>query len=250
MLTPFMKVCLLIPVYNSTRFLPTLFNYVHKLNPKPDMTFFCENNSNDSTLEYIVHNYKLPYKIIRIWFRKDATKVSENVYDTIAHARQLLLTAARHYNPDYAIFLDSDVYPIDEDMITKLTAWNEDILGGMYIRNYPEGIFVASKWMNMNNKFLLKKPQSLTKPLDAPFATSGGCLCLSNRVIQDRRLDFYPIIDWRGASEDYGYCIKARNLGYQIFLDTVTKIRHDNMRTTERMKPWTKSKGEYVSFEY
>lgn len=234
------------------KFLPKLFYWLHKLDPSPDIIFFLENNSSDSTLSFIVNNCRLPYKIIRLWFRKDAVKIT-GPYDTIAHVRQLLLTAARNYNPEYAIFLDSDVYPIDKDLIVKLTSWREDILGGMYIRHYPEGIFVASKWQKSDGKFLLKSPRSLVKPLDAPFATSAGCLCLSNRVIQDRRLDFYPVLDWRGASEDYGYCIKARRLGYEIFLDTVTKVWHDHNRTVRREKPWSKERDsghKYIPFTY
>jgi GT2 family glycosyltransferase len=247
-----MNVCLLIPVYNSTKFLGKLFYHIHLLNPKPDMTFFLENNSKDDTLGYIIRNYKLPYKIIRVFFREDAVKVGTTVYDTIAHVRQLLLTAARQYDPDYAIFLDDDVYPIDTDMISKLTGHGENIVGGTYTRIYPEGIFVASKWgiLTDRHKYLLKKQNEVIKPVDMPAITSGGCLCLSRKVIQDRNLDFYPIGDMV-ASEDYGYCLKARKLGYRIILDNTAKLLHDYIRTTRDEKPWTKKKNkEYVDFRY
>lgn len=243
-----MKVILLIPVYNSVKFLGKLFYNIHKLDPKPDFIYFLENNSKDDTINYIYRNCKIPFKLIRIWFRKDAVKVLDTVYDTIGHCRQLLLTAARNYNPDYAIFIDDDVYPIESDFITKLLQWNEDIIGGTYIRFYPEGLFVASKWGSVYpGKYLLKKESKVGKPCDFPSITSGGCLALSRNVIQDRRLDFYPVT--RG-SEDYGYCLKAKDLGYKLILDNSTKLYHEYRRTIEDVKPWTKRKGEYMKFEY
>ena len=243
-----MKVCFLISVYNSVRFLHKLFYYIHQLNPKPDMTFFIENNSKDGTLEYIIRNYKLPYKIIRVFFRSDAVKIV-GPYGTIAHIRQLGLTVARQYNPDYAIFLDDDVYPISTDLISILTSYRGNIFGGAYLRVYPEGVFLASKWMLPSGKMFKLKKEAF-KPFDMPTITSGGCLCLSRKIIQDRRLDFYPLYNKLDASEDYGYCLKARELGYHVLLDNTAILRHDYIETTKDIKPWTRGKGGYLNFEY
>jgi len=133
-----MKSVILIPVYNCGKSLPTFFSFLYKLNPQPDLFVFAENNSDDNTLN-VVNGFRRDHKIIRVWLRDDAAVIGESRYEPIAHIRQLLLTFARRYNPDYAIFLDSDVYPTSKDLIDRLSLWQKDIVGGAYLRLFPEG---------------------------------------------------------------------------------------------------------------
>jgi hypothetical protein len=49
-------------------------------------------------------------------------------------------------------------------------------------------------------------------------------LALSRKVIQDKRLNFYPVLE--GYSEDFGYCSKARELGYEIWVDGTVNVGH------------------------
>jgi len=251
-----MKVCFLIPVYNNAEILPKLFHHLDKLKPQPSMTFFCENNSRDTTLWLIKKHYKhKPHKIIRVWFRDDAAQACESVYEPIAHVRQLLLTAARHYNPDYAIFLDADVLPLSPNLIEILTGWRKDIVGGSYVRLFPEGPFLASKWAVEGKPGLLRFYRVPFAELMTPLMTSAGCLCLSRRVIQDKRLNFWPLRKSMSgkkgefASEDFGYCLNARDLGYEIYLDGTAVLWHDLAQL--RPKPWTKKHdGKYIKFRY
>lgn len=245
-----MKVCLLIPVYNSAKTLPTLFRHLDKLNPQPNMTFFCENNSTDTTLWLIRKHYKhKPHKIIRVWFREDAVKVCGNPYEPIAHVRQLLLTAARHYDPDYAIFLDSDVYPLSPNLIEILTGWQKDIVGGSYIRLFPEGPFLAAKWKIPDQPGYVCMYRVPFAELMEPTMTSAGCLCLSRRAIQDRRLNFWPLYEKDPeASEDFGYCLRAWELGYKVYLDGTAVLWHE---IPHKPKPWMRNeKGQYISFTF
>ena len=243
-----MKTCLLIPVYNGAKVLPKLFRCLNKLKPQPDMTFFAENNSNDNTLWLIKKHYKhKPHKIIRVWFRNDAAQACESVYEPIAHIRQLLLTAARHYNPDYAIFLDADVLPISSNLISILTGWQKDIVGGSYVRLFPDGPFLASKWATDDPKFYRYYRIPYAQLME-PLMTSAGCLCLSRKAIQDRRLNFWPLYN-SDASEDFGYCLRARDLGYKVYLDGTAVLWHDMEQI--RPKAWSrKADGQYIKFRY
>jgi len=245
-----LTVALCITCFNSKKFLFNSLKYIHQLNPLPDIIYFVENNSTDGTLDYIIKNCKIPYKIIRIWLREDAVQVS-GPYDTIAHVRQLGLTAFRHNGCDYGIFLDDDIQVHTPEMIKILTSYPEDIVGGTYLRAYPEGVFVASKWgTTLRGQFRLKKLNEVLKPFDMPLITSGGCMCLSKRLIQDRRLNFYPLYPKYQSSEDYGFCLMARELGYKLILDNTVKLNHEWLRTIKDMKPWTKMKDKYVDFHY
>lgn len=242
------KTLIMIPLYNSAKTLPELFESLYKLDPQPDLYVFAENNSSDNTLKH-VQNFKLPHKLIRIWLRKDAAMIHQSRYITIGQIRQLLLTYARNYDPDYAIFLDSDVIPQTTKLIENLTSWKKDILGGTYHRLFPHGIYIASRWQHptKENATILRK--KITQPLEQPIATSGGCLCLSRKIIQDKRINFYPIMP--KASEDFGYCLKALEHGYKTYLDGKTKLKHIIPQTMP-IKPWSRSSqtGEYAPFFY
>jgi glycosyltransferase involved in cell wall biosynthesis len=152
-----MKSLILIPVYNCGKTLPTFFSFLYKLKPQPDLFVFVENNSEDSTLD-VLCRFKRPHKIIRVWFRDDAALVGESRYEPIAQIRQLLLTFARCFDPDYTIFLDSDVYPHSKDLIDRLSLWQKDIVGGAYVRLFPDGVFIASKWSSPGGRILMKRP--------------------------------------------------------------------------------------------
>lgn len=238
---------MLIPVYNCGKVLPNLFDALYNLDPQPDLYVFAENNSQDDTLEQI-YRFKLPHKVIRIWFRKDAAMLSENRYEPIAHVRQLLLTFARSFDPDYAIFLDSDVLPQTRHLIDSLTSWRKDIVGGPYLRLFPEGLWLATRWQSPERPDCCMFLRSPRTALDEPLMTSGGCLCLSNKIIQDRRIDFYPMYG-EDASEDFGYCLKAREYGYKVYLDGTISLLHFFPKDSP-IKPWSRntSSHNYMPF--
>jgi len=224
-----LKIIFLIATRNGEAVLNLFFEHLCKLDPQPDKYVFCENNSVDKTLETL-QRFKLPHEIMRVWFSDDAIERVGSPYGVMAHVRQLLLTRARKIDPDYAIFLDDDVFVKTPEMIRVLTGWRVDIVGGSYIRSWPEGFHLASLWKSHDsNEYLLcKRP---TKALDEPFVTGAGCLCLSRRVIQDRRINFYPLPEIPDTtpsevSEDFGYCWQARKYGYKIYLDGVVHLVH------------------------
>jgi glycosyltransferase involved in cell wall biosynthesis len=245
-----MKTCLMIPVYNSANTLPKLFRCLDKLNPAPDLTVFCENNSKDTTVSLIKKHYKkTPHKIIGVWFRKDATQIG-NPFMPIACIRDLLLTVARSFNADYNIFLDSDIYPQNNNLITQLTGWERDIVGGAIMEPMlPKGdLYADAAFGSPETGFFPCK--TARDPLNEVAAAGTGCLCLSRRAVQDRRLSFLPLLRYRGelVSEDFGFCLRARSLGYKIFLDGVAVFEHG--QNFKKPRPWRVHNGKHCDFTY
>ena len=290
--TPFLGkvakgVVLLIPVYNTSfRCWNVLERALYRLDPLPEKIIFCENNSEDITLG-LLKNFKLPHEIIRVWFRGDAGKGKKQNFEPIAHVRQLLLTRARTYGAKLAIFLDDDCIPERKDFIQMFLNDKLDICSGEYLREFPEGVFVASGWLvdspmkdmpNGDNpdpevianlKETIKQAKKHNCPMlifyysnfskeaiYKPSVTSAGAMALSKKILRDKRLNFVPlrhdlVDNPDGVSEDFGFCLLARNLGYEIYLDFRIKFAHLGVRSNqEKMKhrPWSVDEAE--SFEY
>jgi len=232
---------LLVATYNSADIFDLWSKAIYKLKPPPDKVIFCENNSSDDTLKKLAQ-FKLPHEIIRIWVREDAAK--DNPYGIIAEVRQLLLTRARQLNPDYAIFLDDDIIVKTPTMIPLLTGWNKmlenaHVIGGTYLRRFPRGVYLASKWKWQKGLYRLwKYPPNGNITISEPWVTSAGCLCLSRKIIQDRRVNFSPRIR-DTCAEDFGYCLWARKYGYKIYLDHLVKLKHiKEDRENGGDRPW------------
>jgi len=229
-----MNVVFLVPVFNVGYVFEDWASRIYRLDPQPSEVVFCENNSTDNTLELIKESY-LDYELIRI-HTKDPRRIPfSKCYDIIAHTRDLLLSRARKLDPDFAIFLDSDILIGSPDFIDALITWDKDIVGGRYMRPFPEGLLLATLFFHPydNNKRRLKKKHN--ELLTEVYATSAGCLCLSRKVIQDRRLSFYPVP--ARHSEDFGFCKKARELGYKVYLDGLVRLVH--RLSTKRWKSWS-----------
>lgn len=170
-----------------------------------------------------------------------------NRYEPIAYIRQLLLTRARQLDPDFAIFLDDDVFPYDTWMIDKLTSRKLDIVGGPYVRLFPDGPWLATKWRSEQGKlrYFRVPPEALSEV----EMTSAGCLCLSRRIIQDRRVNFWPLYNAE-SSEDFGYCLQAKDYEYKIWLDGTVVLWHYIPKQIPQ-KPWSrKQDGDYAPFNY
>ena len=252
------RVLILTPIYQASDFLDipytgqdvrnpiSVLESLRHLNPQPDMFIFLENNSCDDTLAKVA-NFERPKEIIRLWFREDAMDYVErnwhageptisSRYDLIGICRQFLLQRARQLDPDYAIFLDADVVVLSEDLIDRLCKWeNVDIVGAPYVRYFPQGRLLSALWPNPNPtpeypfQLLPQENISSDRPTEA-LAIGGGCMRLSRKVIQERTLNFYPVQrPWLGfgpLAEDFGYCLQARALGYNVLLDPAAKLAH------------------------
>lgn len=243
----------LVPCRQVARFFDSVTSALYKLDPQPDLYIFAENNSTDGTLQ-LIRDFKGPKRIIRVWFRDDALDYCETRHDIMGFVRQFLLQTARQLDPDFAIFLDSDVRVRSHDLISRLTCWQEqaDIVGGPYRRLSPWGVLVAAMWPGWRH--IPARTSAAT--LEEVMVVGAGCMCLSRKVIQDRRLNFYPVkhealaqenmLFTKEASllgfplpnfaEDVAYCLDAWFRGYNVCLDWSVALDH---WTDNRIRPWT-----------
>jgi len=250
-----MKTAICIATYNSSNLLYKTLCHLEKLQPQPTYYIIMENNSTDKTMD-ILKIWKLYHPntiIIRLWFVKNALKKLGNPYAIIGLARELLLKKVRQLNVDYAIFIDDDIIVKQTDFITRITKHNLPIVGGPYLRTFSiqvddkigeVGVYIASKWFNNTpeGKYLLKS--GCEPKLQEVAMTSAGCLCLNKTIIQDKRLHFYPVRP--NCSEDFGFCLESRDLGYKVYLDGTIQL--DHMFKGYR-KPWTETVTT-IDFEF
>lgn len=228
-----MKTCLLIPVKNRAKILPIFLQTIDKLNPQPDKIFFFENNSTDNTLNILAEYCQAKptqTKLTRLWFKEDTN--SHDPYVSVTHARQILLTEARNYNPDYAIFLDTDIIVKNLNLITQLTQWQEHIVAGYISKNY--------KFYGESTGAAPLEPTVKKGALFECDTASFGCICLSKKIIQNRQLSFYPSLGFRKRhgvffAETCGFCQKARWKNYKVYQDTQAIVNHID---DGKSRPW------------
>lgn len=250
-------VIFLVSTQNSEKQWSAWQKMIKALDPLPEKVIFCENDSTDKTRD-LIKNWDFPHELIT--FKSKISKKNNDIYSAIAKNRQLLLNRARQMNLKFAIFLDDDVFPDEKNIIDKLISHNLPIVGGAYLRPFDDrGMHVASKWSidnidempqthnlvslveNVKQKgFKYIIFSSCDRLLYKVALTSAGCLCLASDIINDMRLNFYPIRhdlgSIEGCSEDFGYCLLAKSKGYEIYLDGNTRLAH--LINPEKQRPW------------
>ena len=232
-----LKYVVLIPVFNAESTLALCLEYIRRLRPKPEKVIFCENNSDDDTLN-IICDYKGAKELIRFTLAKDVFVKGNHLHTGIAMARQKLLQAARMMDIDYAVYVDADILVLNKDLIKLIHRRELDVLAAPYYRHFPNGVYLASLWAGEKKEEYQMKGATV-QDLEFPLVTSAGLLALSKKALQDNNLNFHPIHLGLGklTAEDFGFCTLARVLGYQIYLDTAIKVHH-LIRESIKPKPW------------
>jgi len=224
------------PARDADRTLPSVLQAMKDLRPQPDRYVFLENNSQDETLR-LLWNFPGPKELIRLWLRSGR-------HEAMAEIRQILLDRARRMDPENAIFLDSDVKPISKDLVEKLTAQSQfDVLGGpVQIPADPSflyNVFVpvpgsADARFPLGYPVLLgTKPTHRQWPIHEALAVGAGCMRISRRLLQDRRVNFHPYTPANNVPgrtfyqfEDLAYCNLALSFGYRIAVDLSLCLTH------------------------
>jgi hypothetical protein len=209
------------PVYRAAHYWDQVASFLYRLDPQPDLWLFAENNSPDDTLRRL-QRFHRPKEILQPKFTREEL-ANAKAYDIIGKVRQMLLDRARELNPDYLLFLDSDIRVFSTHLLWDMTLRGKDILGGPYARPFPQGLFLAALWSSSGPKgFELHR--RATRPMERVAAVGGGCMLLSQRLIQDRRVNFIPVPE--NSSEDYGFCLTAAKYGYESWLDGTIGLLH------------------------
>jgi GT2 family glycosyltransferase len=252
-----LKFLMLMPVYQAQAFLETTLEKLRQLRPQPDRYVFAENNSTDGTLT-IIRAAKLRGKeIVRTWYRADAVQRLGSPYELMALERQMLLQRARRLDPDYAVFLDSDLWCETPDLLIRLTRFGYDITGGIYVRMFERGMFIAALWPEGGRRdrpYAWHQIPNFTPCDPTVAAVGGGCMCIGRELLQDRRVNFHPLPTDRfgpHCAEDYGYCLQAAAEGYTVCLDSSVDLQHYIEHDHMMQKPWRlEADGSPAKFTY
>ena len=146
----------------------------------------------------------------------------------VAYARNLLAEKAKGV-ADYIFFIDDDVLP-PMNTITKLLTHDKDIVCGLYFSrqepHFPQ-IFLKNK-ENADRYDCVEdyKKDSLLE-IDA---CGAGCMLIKAEVFKKLKLPYFQYIP-KGENnprkgEDFYFCEKAKEEGYNIFCDTSIICKH------------------------
>jgi len=253
-----MNVVMLTPVYNGADVLPRFLKAVGKLKPKPIFHLFVTNNCIDDSNEIIDKYLESQLGERMSWnYPKDFTKRMGTPYAGLAIARQRLFLEVRDMMTGrptitHALFTDDDTIILDTDALEVAANWGEDLLGGSYMRYFPEGLFLCAKWLDKYHQ--VKFVKDIYAPLMKPHVTSAGFMLLSRKLLLDRRLNWFPIFDnMKGKhyppADDFGFCLGARAAGYEVYLDGMIRLEH---LWRPRERPWIvdPETKQYEEFEF
>ncbi|MFA5810515.1 MAG: hypothetical protein WC935_09340, partial [Thermoleophilia bacterium] len=134
--------------------------------------------------------------------------------------------------------LDSDVLP-PPDIIQRLMVHNKRIVSALYARRHqPMYPFLLRKTSENPIAFGLIPDYQAGSLVEVDVAPAGALL-VSTEVFRkvprpwffwsaDRVLDIggQPITFTTGTSEDYQFCIRAKQYGIRTWVDTAIKCRH------------------------
>jgi GT2 family glycosyltransferase len=165
-------------------------------------------------------------------------------------ARNELVNIALKLNMKYILFWDTDVIPYDNnaiiDLIYKANKYNLDIVSGNYASKRAIGItdnrYAPSCWIysDKDNKFL-NAINDLNGIKECDTVGLGFCLIKAD-IFKDLSKPYFKYITKydnievkmgnytfknQDFSEDFYFCVNAKNHGYKIYYDFDTKCYHE-----------------------
>lgn len=156
------------------------------------------------------------------------------------HARNEISKKSLTNGSDWTFFIDDDVI-VPQDAFLQMTAWNKPIVSGLYYKR--QGKIVPTAYR-----------EAASGPAPIPSANApglvdfvgGGCLLIHRQVLEKVK---FPWFKWTQndeslkpqdrLGEDFNFCRKARQAGFEILLDTTVKCRHVG-------EGWSDENGKFV----
>lgn len=149
-----------------------------------------------------------------------AMELGSLVYDS----RNKLAKRAVEMGADYTMWFDSDMI-FEPDTMLKLLEHNLPIVSGLYFRRSPPYSPVAFDELDMEKMKWsdCEVPESLRTVGGVGF----GCVLIKTEVLLDVALNFHTWFEpMKGFGEDLAFCWRARQCGYDIFLDPSVRCGH------------------------
>jgi len=142
----------------------------------------------------------------------------------IAEMRNSIVFDAQKKECTHLLFLDTDmIYPVDT--IQRLLEHDLDIVGALTFKRYPP----FNPIMMTGEKYRLKYIYPYDEGLVPVVATGTGCLMINMKVFDKVNKPWFEFIKGDGkppVGEDVGFCYKAGDAGFDIYVDTTIKTIH------------------------
>ena len=147
-------------------------------------------------------------------------QVGSLVYDS----RNRLAKQALKMSADYTMWFDSDMI-FEPDTMRKLLADDKDIVSGMYFRRSHPYSLVAFDELDIENKKF--KDAEIPTELKAVDGVGFGCVLMKTEVLFNVAAKFGGWFDpINGFGEDLSFCWRARECGYEVYLDPKVSCGH------------------------
>jgi len=156
----------------------------------------------------------------------------------IDQAREQSVVDALRSDPEWILFLDSDVVP-PEDVFERLRGHGVDVVSGLYYVDNEEGM--APAMWRLDEYDAPTSFEYRRKGLINVDAVGMGCLLVHRRVLEDvdrpwfrwtkgfedHPWDLQHLGESPGISEDFYFCHKVQQAGYEIYVDTTVECLHE-----------------------
>lgn len=216
--------------------------------------YFIDDNDNDESSKLLAdfsseHRHTIIKRSVDIMVAS-ATKYEEfgtrnwntELTDRVAELKDIIINYARKKNFDYLLFVDSDMV-LQSKTIQHLSSLDVDIVSEIFWTDWHRsGVATPSLWMEDENSIIKKQDLSgkdkfyarrtitnFYAKLRSPgtYRVGGlGALTLINKTAIKKPISFQRIDNVSFFGEDRHFCIRARALGLNLFVDTYYPAFH------------------------
>jgi len=161
-----------------------------------------------------------------------------DVRERVINSRNILRDKTLKENYDYFLSLEQDIIP-EKDILKKLLSHNKKIVSAYYgkpvnlvLKDKETGeiknvtIELALVWIQEKNGLRRANPiEVLDKGLIKVGAYGIGCVLIDKEVLEKVKFEYKKD---KKAFDDMFFCDDAKELGYELFLDSSIKVEHLN----------------------
>lgn len=187
----------------------------------------------------LCHNYvKSLVNLLSVLNEKNITYKYINCQGSPVNvARENIVKEISKYNFKKIIWIDSDIGFTSENFL-KLYNSDKDIIAGAYL--LADGVKSTICPIGSNSELTKLQILKLTEPMRVQ-SIGFGFVAISNKVFNAIQKPHFELINapvgfgvYVSLGEDISFCIKAKNLGFDIWFDPNILVNHMKIRQTKK----------------
>lgn len=158
-------------------------------------------------------------------------RVAKGLLNLDTERNELVRTALEDKNITHLLWIDSDIICEDpkdvNEAIRRLLATNVPIVSGLYRAKKAKGSYPYAMWARHPSASFgyIDIPQWTGNWLSVDAIGMGFCLC--KREVFEKIPPPWFVWDKVAPSEDFDWCQKVRNAGYEIKVYTDVRLSHE-----------------------